>query len=1625
MKRKKFVSGVFAIVLAFTLAAGPAAQDFGLSQSVIPASAWWDGHEAKTIEELESPHYQAGLEHECYRYTVTDAEALAVTFSEDTSFNTRQEGVDEDNQDYLYIYDLADGNPYNDYFMGNDLAGKTVYVAGDTLEMMINTCTNKSYGFKVTDVRAIDMDDIPYSHVTATDASALETPHDNLRCAYRNYYYEYPYEEDKPYPAMLKMTFSDETVLEGDKDYIQIGERKYYGRQLAGQTVYVNNNCFNLIYSSETEGSYGFKVTDLQPVFFDYDDIESSYVDCTKLSELESEHNVPALTQKCYNYTYDGDGPFKLTFSKDTMLDLGYCDHILIDTDDTSSAYYYDELAGKTIAFGGNEVTIIVFSLTGQSYGFKVTDVQPATDDEVLIGTKVCSTLEEMQSMHPVPAGANKKYIYSVPDAEALKVTFSTDTAMPDDKSSYIYVSDSNSAELLGSDLAGRTMYIDSGTLAVNMYAETGGGYGFKVESVEAIDRQDVPYAPKTIDNEFLRVVTNEEGRYSLYTFDEDKNEIPISYSGGTSVTTFKLNGNLYNFTAEESHIDKEAEDPTIVSTMEIAEPDSADGKSVLVEQRISIVENPATGNSDVVRIAYTAVNNTGDKVKLGTRIMIDTMLGENDQAPFRVPGTGDVTTRTRYIGREVPASWQAFDDLNDPRGIAQGSFKREIENIPDEVHFTSWGSDVSWETGDDFETGENNGDSAVEIYWYEKDLADGSDITYSTYYGLSELVQNMEPPLTLSLSGDSFAAQVDYDEESSLPVYNQLLYTAYINNIDTVDVENAVVSIALPEGFTLDTADESNTASRSFARVAPGEIIQIDWKVNIDPTKVSPQDKLLVSVSSNADNDKEKTVSKYITIPGTLTEKTDISTVDVSGPTSYTYTGSAIVPDLVLRHGDTELVEGGSYTVEYFNNVNAGSMTATAVYTGIGMFTGTKTVEFSIAPKNVSDLVLTLDQNEFIYDGTEKKPEVTVRFRGSEEDLPLSLFTVEYYTDTASPGTKCVTVTANDPNFTGYKGCDYVVKGELSSASIAKLQHTYTGNAIEPPLTHVRDTAGNEVDPDYYTVEYSDNIKPGQAGIRVTLTEEGAARYIGSVNRTFNIIPAVGTLSLTSGIGSFKAEVTKDLNADGYEFVYSKDKNFPDDEKVTFTYTASKNSPSVNFSSKPEPGETWYVKYRAYVSIGGKKCGTFSEVKTVTVNGLGIKSASIAKLDHEYTGSAVKPEITSVKDDNGNKIDPKYYTVAYSDNTKVGKAKIKISLTAEGKKIYSGTFERYFNIVPAVGDLKLTTEKGAFKAEWQQIDFADGYEIVYSKDKTFDNVYTYEAKNGITSVNFSKNPKAGETWYVKYRAYKTINGEKHGLFSKVQSITVKDDIAKITGLSDTYVYNGKKITPNVTVTDRNGHKLTKDTDYTVSYSSNQYCGKATIKVTGKGNYQGTLTANFIIKPAKMNTPSCSLSNGKIIVKWQTQNGYNGGYEVAYGKNNKCNTKTTTVSDIKKSELTYSSITAPGTYYFRIRAFTKVDGVIYHGAWSSVRSYSYTVKVKKVNLKSTTIKYTKKAVKPVISSVVGGNGAKISAKNYTVTYYKSNKKTKTTSIKAKGTYYVCIKGINGYTGSVYKKITVK
>ena len=204
--------------------------------------------------------------------------------------------------------------------------------------------------------------------------------------------------------------------------------------------------------------------------------------------------------------------------------------------------------------------------------------------------------------------------------------------------------------------------------------------------------------------------------------------------------------------------------------------------------------------------------------------------------------------------------------------------------------------------------------------------------------------------------------------------------------------------------------------------------------------------------------------------------------------------------------------------------------------------------------------------------------------------------------------------------------------------------------------------------------------------------------------------------------------------------------------------------------------------------------------------------------------------------------------------------------------------------------------------------------------------------KNGTDyTVSYSNNTKVGT-------AKVTIKGKGNytGSVSKTYSIKNNFKKATVSGIS-TKAFTGKNITQSITVK-YNGKTLKKGTDYTVSYSNNKKVGTATVKITGKGSYTGTITKTFKINPAKQEIQKLTAKSKAFFVDW-AQKGSATGYEIQYATNSKfTSAKKVTITNKKTDKTTISKLSGKKKYYVRVRSYTTVKGTKYYGAWSASKS---------------------------------------------------------------------------------------
>lgn len=537
---------------------------------------------------------------------------------------------------------------------------------------------------------------------------------------------------------------------------------------------------------------------------------------------------------------------------------------------------------------------------------------------------------------------------------------------------------------------------------------------------------------------------------------------------------------------------------------------------------------------------------------------------------------------------------------------------------------------------------------------------------------------------------------------------------------------------------------------------------------------------------------------------PQTLTS----ADTSISVESAY-YNGSEQKPAVSVTHNGKKLTSDTDYTVTYTNNIEVTDY-ARARITGQGNYKGTLTQYFTIRKQDISNCSIILSADSFPYDGSDKRPEVTVK-SGNNTLTASSDYTVSYSNNRAV-GTATVTISGRN-NYTGSASKSFrIVPADIANftASLSASTFGYDGSKKEPSATvksgNKTLTSGTD-----FTVSYSNNVNVGTASAVIT----GKGNYSGSITKEFIITPADFsklTASLATG---------------------------------TFSYDGTEKKPEVTVKSGSKQltaGTDFTVSYTDNINVGtakavitgkGNYSGTITKSFKITQADLSKFTASLSADSFIYDGVEKKPEVT-VKSDNAQLTAATDFTVSYSSNINAGTATVTIT----GKGNYSGSIRKQFTITPA--------------------DFS-GFSAELSADTV---TYTGSAqKPGATVKSGDKVLVSGTDFTVSYSnntntgtAKATIKGKGNysGTITKEFTITPADISQLTASLSaDIFRYNGAEQKPSVTV--KSGDKtLVPDTDFTVSYSDNIDVGTATVTITGQGNYTGSMTRTFTITNARI-----------------------------------------------------------------------------------------------------------------------------------------------------------------------------
>ncbi len=441
-------------------------------------------------------------------------------------------------------------------------------------------------------------------------------------------------------------------------------------------------------------------------------------------------------------------------------------------------------------------------------------------------------------------------------------------------------------------------------------------------------------------------------------------------------------------------------------------------------------------------------------------------------------------------------------------------------------------------------------------------------------------------------------------------------------------------------------------------------------------PTYTEPTDtSILIHVVGDANHFDSDDINGRVKI-----NKKALNTPDLSitvTPETTSYTGAAITPTVVVKHGETTLVSGTDYTLTYSNNVHAG--TATVTITGAGGYDGIVNRQFTITP-----VTLTVTGPNVTMAYGDEIPEIEFSFSGQKGDdepklrgvyqtlasseAPLGVYDIDRGTLELDP----VYIVPGDYIINYVKGTITITPMSIASSQmvcdISPLEYTYDGTEKKPNVRLYRAVSSDRplVEGTDYTVVYSNNKNAGTASIVIT----ASGSWTGTLNKTFEIKKRVLTI-IPDNVSKLYGQPDPALT---YTYVNNVDGEIPG-----FTGALSRQAGEgigtysiLQNTLQPTNSDTFNIDNYTVEFAEGQ---IFS-IRSATINGL---SATLSQNEFYYDGNAHTPEVTVTNSATGNALVRGLdYSLSYSNNINVGTAIAKVT----GINNYTGVIELPFTIL-------------------------------------------------------------------------------------------------------------------------------------------------------------------------------------------------------------------------------------------------------------------------------------------------------------------------------------------------------
>lgn len=186
-----------------------------------------------------------------------------------------------------------------------------------------------------------------------------------------------------------------------------------------------------------------------------------------------------------------------------------------------------------------------------------------------------------------------------------------------------------------------------------------------------------------------------------------------------------------------------------------------------------------------------------------------------------------------------------------------------------------------------------------------------------------------------------------------------------------------------------------------------------------------------------------------------------------------------------------------------------------------------------------------------------------------------------------------------------------------------------------------------------------------------------------------------------------------------------------------------------------------------------------------------------------------------------------------------------------------------------------------------------------------------------------------------------------------IKPITFNSKNLSVTFDKTSLVYYDSAVHPVMYVS-FNGQPLVQDVDYKVTYSKNNAPGRATVKITGIGNFAGSVSKTFIISPQKVNSVSIAKNSATTAtVSWGKVDKVSG-YEILKYDANKNSFVHAVYASADSTSYKFTKLQNSALHSYVVKAYKTIDGDKYFGEQSD--AVSVFIKPAKAQLTSVTMK---------------------------------------------------------------------